>query len=148
LLDAFIGTMVLFGAVSSSSRSGLHRTRPTEVTFGLLSGFSGYVAAIGGPPLALLYRDESGPTLRANLAAQFGIGVVLAIVLRALSKQMSLLDVQVALWLLLPMFAGLGTSRWLAPRMNPRLLRGGILVLSGVAGLGLLVRSLWFELPG
>jgi hypothetical protein len=38
------------------------------------------VAAIGGPPIALVYQHASGPTLRATMALYFMLGTVLSIV--------------------------------------------------------------------
>ena len=38
-----------------------------------------YVSSIGGPPLALLYRDAQGDSLRSTLAFIFAVGHVLTI---------------------------------------------------------------------
>ena len=47
---------------------------------GALSGFMGTIVSIGGPPIALLYQNESGPSLRGTLSAFFVVGVALAII--------------------------------------------------------------------
>lgn len=38
---------------------------------GAVSGYMGTITAVGGPPIALIYQKETGPLLRANLAAFF-----------------------------------------------------------------------------
>lgn len=41
---------------------------------GVASGVLGTAAAIGGPPIALLYQHHSGPTIRATMAVYFALG--------------------------------------------------------------------------
>jgi uncharacterized membrane protein YfcA len=98
---------------------------------------------MGGPPLALLYRNESGALLRASLAAQFAIGLVLSISTRALSGQMRANDLTVAMWLLLPLLLGVRLSHALTGRIEERWLRKSVLGLSGLAGVLLLLRALF-----
>lgn len=140
-LDALIGGLVLLGALILSARVPLPKNRLTECVLGSLSGFSGYVSAIGGPPLALLYRNESGPVLRSSLAAQFALGLLLSLTARAASGQMSRTDLEVAAWLLLPLAAGIRASHVLTTRIAPARLRAFVLALSALAGGLLLFRS-------
>lgn len=144
VLDAVIGSLVLFGALVLSTKVELERTRASSTAFGALSGFSGYVSAMGGPPLALLYRNESGSLLRASLAAQFAIGLVLSISTRAVSGQMGTGDVVVALWLLPPLLLGVRASHALTGRIAPERLRNSVLSLSAFAGAMLLWRA-WYR---
>ncbi len=46
---------------------------------GVISGVTGTVAAIGGPPIALVYQHASGPRIRATLALYFALGTVLSV---------------------------------------------------------------------
>jgi uncharacterized membrane protein YfcA len=58
------------------------RPRPTPAALlgaGLVSGVSGTAASIGGPPVALLYQDQTGPQVRATMAAYFTAGTVLSL---------------------------------------------------------------------
>jgi uncharacterized membrane protein YfcA len=58
------------------------RPRPSPVTLlgaGFVSGVSGTAASIGGPPVALLYQNQTGPRVRATMAAYFTAGTVLSL---------------------------------------------------------------------
>lgn len=46
---------------------------------GFLSAFMGTATSIGGPPAALLYQREAGPTIRATLNAYFLFATVLSL---------------------------------------------------------------------
>ena len=72
--------VLLFGvfilAAVAMSVSGL-RFVPTGralVAAGVLSGVLGTVAAVGGPPLALLYQDAPGARIRSTISGFFVVG--------------------------------------------------------------------------
>jgi uncharacterized protein len=54
-------------------------TRPALVTAGIVSGVAGTAAAIGGPPLALLYQRRPGPEVRSTLGAYSAAGALLSL---------------------------------------------------------------------
>lgn len=141
-LDIAIAAVVL-GAVAIIA-SGFHvgRSPVTEFGAGVLSGISGLVASIGGPPLALLYTRDDGPTVRSNLAAIFTIGLVITISARALSGNISWSDVRVALVLFPALAAGYLVSLRFKSRVSQPLVRGAILVLSLVGAVGLIIRAI------
>jgi hypothetical protein len=61
--------IVALGLALSATR---YRLRPRPATLagaGALSGFMSVTAALGGPPLGLLYQHERGTTVRAALAS-------------------------------------------------------------------------------
>lgn len=58
---------------------GLRPTAKALVTAGVASGMTGTAAAIGGPPIALLYQSSAGSEVRATLGAYFAIGTVVSL---------------------------------------------------------------------
>ena len=118
-------------------------TRTTQALAGAASGVTSLVASIGGPPIALLYRNFSGGRLRSSLNAIFAIGIVLSILLRALAGEISGDDVQLAAFLLPAALLGLWLSRFLTGRAEGRRLRTAVLVVSGFSALALLARALF-----
>ena len=66
-----IGVLVILAVLMSAVRLDLRPTRLALVVAGTASGFLATAAAIGGPPLALLYARASGAQLRSNLSAFF-----------------------------------------------------------------------------
>lgn len=82
-----IGTTVLVCVVLSVVTWRPRITAPNLVVAGTASGAFGTVSAIGGPPVALLYQNESGPTVRATLNAFFLLAAVSSVVTLAVAGQ-------------------------------------------------------------
>jgi uncharacterized membrane protein YfcA len=79
-LGLLFGGLILLGTALTASGWHVRLTRPALVSAGLLSGFMATTVSIGGPPMALLYQREGGPSLRATLSAFFVVGTVLSLV--------------------------------------------------------------------
>lgn len=142
VLDVGIGGSVLLAALVLSTGASFPRNRWTEAGAGVVSGVSAMVSAIGGPPIALLYRNERGPTVRANLAGIFFMGVSITLLTRAVTGEVRTLDLELAAFLLPALLLGLWISRWGHRWVEGRRLTAGVLGLSTVAGAGLLLRAL------
>ncbi len=116
------------------------RTRRNLVGAGLISGFSGSTAALGGPPIAVLYADAEGPEIRGSLGALFFAGNVVSLTGLALAGLLGWDRVGLGLALAPAAFAGFGCSRWLTPVLDRGHTRVAVLALSAAAAIGLLVR--------
>ena len=79
VLHVAIGLMVLLAVAVSLWAPSFHPTTGVLVSAGVVSGVTGTVAAIGGPPIALVYQHASGPRMRATMALYFTLGTVLSI---------------------------------------------------------------------
>ncbi len=141
VLNALVGVMVLGAVVVVAGRATVRRTPATQFAAGVASGTSGLVASIGGPPLALLYRDARGAVVRSSLATIFSVGIMLSVAVRAASGEMSFTDVEVALWLALPLAAGFLAGGRFLRSVEGKWLRRALLGLSGAAALLLIGRS-------
>lgn len=141
VLDAMIGGIVLGAVVVIATGVTVTRNRTSEIVAGAVSGATGTISSIGGPPLALLYRNDTGPTVRSNLAAIFFVGISMILVARSATGHVSWTDLQVAAWLAPMVAAGYLLSRRLTGRVEGGLLRAAILVVSAAAAVGLLVRT-------
>lgn len=142
LLDGMIGLIVLVAVAVIASGITVHRNHTSEMVAGVVSGTTGTISSIGGPPLALLYRRDTGPSVRSNLAAIFFIGILMMVAARAVSGHVAGTDVVVALWLRPMVGAGFLAARRLHGRIEGGPLRVGILALSALAGVGLVLRAL------
>ena len=142
MLDIFIALTVL-GAVAVIA-GGVHikRTPATKLVAGIGSGTTGVVAAIGGPPVALVYSSEDSDTIRSTLAAVFTIGALTSITFRYASGNMTWDDVRVALVLFPAVVVGYAVSGFLKDRIDKSQVRAGILLVSGFAAIALLLRAL------
>jgi uncharacterized membrane protein YfcA len=141
-LDILMSLMVITGVYLVVSRGTFRRTPSREVVAGVASGTMAMVSAIGGPPIALLYRNDSGPTVRANLALVFAVGLTITISVRAAAGEVSWEEVVVGVGLLPAVMLGLWASRGLIPRVEGQRLRNAIVIIAGGAALLLLGRGL------
>ena len=141
-LDVLMSVMVILGVLIVVTHASFRRTSAREFIAGVASGTMAMVSAIGGPPIALLYRNDAGPTVRANLGLVFAIGLCITISVRAAAGEVSWDEVAIGAALLPAVLLGLSVSRVLIPRVDGPRLRNAIVLVAGVAASMLLVRGL------
>ena len=140
-LDALIAVAVLGAVALLTIDVKVERNPVTEFAAGAASGFLGMVASIGGPPAALLYRNETGPTIRATLSAVFAIGLSITIATRAVAGEITTSDLQIAGLLFPAQIIGFLASFRLRHMLSGQNLRRAILIISAVSATALLVRA-------
>ncbi|MEM7136527.1 MAG: sulfite exporter TauE/SafE family protein [Myxococcota bacterium] len=141
-LDVLMALMVVLGLLLVVRSPSFRRTPIAEMIAGLASGTMAMVSAIGGPPIAILYRNDRGPTVRANLALVFAIGVCITLTVRTAAGEVSTTEVVVGVAFVPAMLAGLRASNGLLPRVEGQMLRNAIVIIAGLAALVLLGRGL------
>lgn len=141
-LGAVIGAVIVAGAVLSATRGAFRVTDRSAFTAGVVSGLTGTAAAVGGPPLALLYQHHPGPTVRATLNAVFVVSTVLSIVALAAVGEMTVDQTVLAIELMPALVVGMVGSRSLARRVDAGRVRPVVIAVSGLAGLAALVHAL------
>lgn len=116
--------------------------RSTLVLAGALSGVGGTTSGIGGPPMAVAFRNSAGPAIRSTLAAFFTVGALLS--LGSLAVLGEVTGPRLLAGLALVPFVALGylLSGWLRGRVSPATLRATVLVLSATSAVVLLVVAL------
>lgn len=140
-LDVLMSLMVMVGVGLVVSRGSFRRTSPRELIAGVASGIMAMVSAIGGPPIALLYRNDEGPTVRANLGLVFAVGLTITISVRAAAGEVSWDEVVIGVALLPAVWLGLRASRSVIPRVDGPRLRNAIVAVAATAAMLLLVRG-------
>ncbi|UCF46423.1 MAG: hypothetical protein JSU89_04340, partial [Myxococcales bacterium] len=125
----------------AARRGPLHRPAAGVLGAGVASAPMAWVSALGGPPFALLYRNDSGPTVRANLGLVFAVGLSITIGVRSLAGEVSWSEVVIGAALLPAVWLGLRVSHSLIPRVDGPRLRNAIVVIAGGAALLLLARG-------
>lgn len=140
-LDFILAACVLVAVAGIATGLRIVRNRGTQFVGGLLSSVGSVVSSIGGPPIALLYREERGPVLRANLAAVFSVGLIMTLGARGATGEISLVDLKVAAVLWPAVVIALWLSKRLAQRVEGPALRWAVLALAGLAGVLLVIRA-------
>jgi uncharacterized protein len=134
-LSVLIGLLIVAAALVSFLSPNFEVNNKTRLAGGIASGVTSTTAAIGGPPLALIYQDRSGAELRSTLAISFVVGIVMALVGLALAGKVEGRHLVLALQLLPGLLVGLWVSRWVVKHLDERWLRPAVLTFAAVAGL-------------
>ena len=137
-----VGLVVLAGVAMTASGIHLRPRAPTLLVAGVLSGFMGTTAAIGGPPLALIYQHAEGPRLRGTLAGYFVVAAAISIAVLALAGRFGLHDLLAGVALLPGVVLGYSFSHRAARWVDRGFTRHAVLLVSALAALALVVRAL------
>jgi uncharacterized membrane protein YfcA len=141
-LDLGIALSVLVAVWILGSGLSVPRNRTTEFGTGVVSGITGMVASIGGPPAALLFKDAKGPTVRATLAMFFTFGLTVTLMTRIAAGRVTGDDLTLALLMFPGLAVGYVASYRLRYRVEGPVVKRAILVVSTIAAAGLLIRAL------
>lgn len=142
LLAVVAGATVLAAVVAVALYGGVPIRRRSLWTAGVLSGFMGTTAGVGGPPLALLYSRAPGDTVRATLSRVFLVSWVLVIAALALTGRLGRAEVVAGLAMMPGGVVGVLLGRQVSARVDPARLRTAVLVVSATSALAAIVTAL------
>ena len=142
-LVLLFGLFILAGVAMNVCGLRFAPARPTLVAAGALSGLFGTVAAVGGPPMALLYQDAPGARMRSTISGFFLVGTIVSIFAVWTVGRLGLYEIRLALVLLPSMLAGFLLSGRTARYVDRGYMRPAVLGVSGLAGLSVVVRQLF-----
>jgi uncharacterized protein len=137
-----VGVAVLVAAALNLAHLGLRPTPVTLLGAGLVSGFSGTVSSIGGPPLAVVYANEPGAVLRGTLAAVFVVGGLLSIASLVAVGNIGTDEALASLLLVPPLIVGFALSRRLASHIDAGRTRAAVLAVSAAGAVTVIVKEL------
>lgn len=113
-----------------------------SILAGGASGYMGTITAVGGPPIALIYQNETGPLVRANLSAFFLFASLASVVALAPAGYIGLTELKLFLATCPGVFAGFWLSGHLVNRLPFASLRPIILSIAAIAGIAAVVRGI------
>ena len=140
-LTVSIAVVLLVAVVSMAAGWQLQVTRRREVVAGALSGLTGTAAALGGPPLALLYRGSAGNVMRPTLAGVWLAGTGPVLIALAVAGSLTSTQAMVGAWLGVAMVVGLGLAAPGVARLDDTVLRRLVLLWAAVGGVAALGRA-------
>jgi uncharacterized membrane protein YfcA len=141
-LSALFGGVVLAAVLVSLLSPRVRLRGRTKFVGGLASGAMGTAGGIGGPPLALVYQERSGPEIRSILAVAFATGITISLVALFNAGRVEGEHLSLALQLLPALFLGLLFARSMAPLLDGRWVRPSILLFAAVSGLAAVLSAL------
>lgn len=137
-----VGLSVLLAVIASATKLHFAPTRRNLLIAGTAAGFSGTVAGIGGPPMALTYQHSDPRVLRGSLAAFNTIGSMFTIPSLVIAGVIGWREFQLALMLIPGVLVGLWTGRFTIARLRPERVRPFVLAACAGSAILLLVSEL------
>lgn len=140
--------MILFGGLVIATvilSTFAFNVRPTPTNAGIagvFSGLMGTLAALGGPPIAILYQNERGDVIRATLSGFFVLGSFLSLLFLGFAGKVTLVHFKLFLYLIPGVLIGFYLSKYAVGYVDRRYMRGAMLSVSFIAGLVVLIRAI------
>jgi len=141
--SCIFATLILLAVFLSLVGWTIQPTSRNTFLVGMVSGFTGTFASMGGPPMGLLYQNEPGSRLRATLAVFFVFGGILSLTALSLTGHFGKHQLLLAAILLPGTFVGFFLSRFTAPLLDAKTTRPAVLIVSCLSALVVLGRAIW-----
>jgi uncharacterized protein len=141
-MKILLAAVVLAGVLMGVLHSGGHPTRAVLFAAGTASGFMATAAALGGPPVALVYQRETGLRLRGTLAAYFIVGTVLSLGALAWAGRFGVEEIRLSGGLIPGTVLGYLLSRRAAAYLDNGRTRIAVLAVSALAAVSVIVTVL------
>jgi uncharacterized membrane protein YfcA len=142
-LKITFAVMVILGVLISMSGIRIELSSRNLLGSGTLSGLMATTAAIGGPPLAMIYQYLRGPELRGTLSSIFVIGAIISLIALSTIGYFGLLELKLSVILLPGIFTGYYLSKFTARVLDKGFTRPAILIFSLLSGIILIIKSLF-----
>lgn len=137
-MGLLVGGMVLLAVALSLVSRPFHPDPPGLLVAGFVSGFMGTTAAVGGPPLALLYQWQPPPRIRVTLAVYFTFGALLSILGLLAVERFGWRELWLGLGVAPGTQLGFALSGPLLARLEHKNLRPMVLLLAAISALAAL----------
>lgn len=140
--ELIFGVLILVAVGLSVAGWRPRLTGRSSVLAGMASTFMGTITAVGGPPIAMIYQNEKGPLVRANMSAFFLFASLLSLSALAFSGYLGVREWLLFLVTFPGVIAGFLLSARFVGRIDGERLRGLILGIAALAGAAALVQGL------
>lgn len=141
--DLAFGAIIVAGVLLSLSGWHIARTRRNVLFSGVLSGFASTLSAVGGPPMALVYQHDRGPSVRGTMSAIFILGTVISLAGLWWAGHFNQTQFAMGLSLMPGILVGFAVSRHTAAWLDRRHTRPAILAVSAFSALAILIRAIY-----
>lgn len=140
--ELLFGSLVMIGVFLSALGWHIPPTTRNVILAAILSGFTGTVSSVGGPPMALVYQNESGPRIRATLSAIFTFGTIVSLFGLWLAGRFGVVELILGVLLMPGILVGFALSRYATGWIDQARTRPAVLLISALSALIILLRSL------
>ncbi|PIW59948.1 sulfite exporter TauE/SafE family protein [Shewanella sp. CG12_big_fil_rev_8_21_14_0_65_47_15] len=147
ILGLSIAAIVAVAVILSLYKFSLPVNKKTLFGAGVISGIFGNIAAIGGPPMAILLSGKDVSQFRAALSAFFIFSSTIAIVILAVTGLLEIKHVWLSLLLLPSVLLGYLVAGKLVGRVDKHKTKIATLLLCVISALVLTIKSVLELLP-
>lgn len=147
ILGLSIAAIVTVAVILSLYKFSLPVNKKTLFGAGVVSGIFGNIAAIGGPPMAILLAGKDASQFRAALSAFFIFSSMIALIILAITGLLELKHLWLSLMLLPSVILGYLVAGRLVGRVDKDKTKMATLVLCSISALVLTVKSVIELLP-
>lgn len=137
-----VGIAVLFAVALNVSGLRFRPNAPTLLVAGAVSGFASTVSSVGGPPMAVVYANEPGPVIRANLSFIFVVGGTMSLIALIAVGDFGREETIASALLLVPGTAGFLLSKRLAAHVDAGKTRHAVLAVAVLGAVVALAKEL------
>lgn len=134
-LSLLFALVILAVVALSATSAQVPMSSSVRLIAGTTSGLFSTTAAIGGPPLALLYQRRPGPELRSTIGVVSLVGALMSLGGLTFAGRLGQAHLVLAVILAPAMLLGFGTSRRLITVLEARWLRPAVLAFAAVSAL-------------
>ncbi|MCS6239301.1 sulfite exporter TauE/SafE family protein [Shewanella baltica] len=147
ILGLSIAAIVTVAVILSLYKFSLPVNKKTLFGAGVVSGIFGNIAAIGGPPMAILLAGKDASQFRAALSAFFIFSSMIALIILAITGLLELKHLWLSLMLLPSVLLGYLVAGRLVGSVDKDKTKIATLVLCSISALVLTVKSVIELLP-
>jgi uncharacterized protein len=135
------GALILLAVALSVIGYRPHLSDRNSLVAGGASGYMGTITAVGGPPMGLIYQNEAGSRVRANLSAFFLFGSCASIVVLAPAGYIGAVEMTLVAMTFPGVLIGFWLSGYVVNRLPFGAFRPIVLSVAALAGFAALLRG-------
>jgi uncharacterized membrane protein YfcA len=141
-VSIMFGVMVLLAIGISLAGFHLKITPQNIFAAGVASGIMGTTSSIGGPPMALVYQKQKGPTIRGTLSGIFIFGTIISLSALAIIGRFGLKEIKDTAVLMPGVVLGFLLSHRSTKILDRGFTRPAVLITSAISGIVVILRTL------
>lgn len=141
-LTLVVGVVLLAAVAAAGFGWHLAVTPGREWAAGAISGVTGAATALGGPPLAILYRGRDPKVMRPTLAVVWAVGIAMTLVSLALVGSLTALQIVLGVWLSVIVLGGLVFGRVVVANVSEGAIRSAVLWWAAFGGGAAILRAI------
>lgn len=135
------GGLVIVTVLLSVHKFNIHPTAVSVGIAGFFSGLMGTLAALGGPPMAIVYQHERGDVIRATLSGFFVLGTLLSLSFLGLAGKVGMNDFKLFALMIPGVLIGFYLSRYAVDFIDRNYMRTALLSVSFLAGILVIIKA-------